>query len=412
MTIKLTEKQKRVFEETTKNPCRWNISVGAVRSGKSYLDYIRIPYRILNAEKVGNIALLGNTLGSLERNILMPMRAMYGDRLVGRISPNGKVKLFGRECLCFGAGKSGGADKLQGSGLIYAYGDEITTWNEGTFQMLKSRLDREKSCFDGSCNPASPSHWFKKFLDEGVKNGTVSMHHFVIEDNTRLPESFVTALKQEYAGTVYYDRYILGLWCNAEGLIYRQFADDSEKFIVESDDINASDIIMADIGVDFGGNGSATAFNLTGYTKGLEKIITLDEYYTKDLITPARLEMDFVEFVRRAKEKYPRLCDVYCDSAEQVLIRGLKNAIARENIAVQLHNAKKSEILQRIRFYNAIIGQGRYKIARHCVHTIEAFKTALWQGGAIDRRLDDGSTNIDSLDAQEYSTEYRMREIL
>ena len=48
-----------------------------------------------------------------------------------------------------------------------------------------------------------------------------------------------------------------------------------------------------------------------------------------------------------------------------------------------------------------------------CTHTIQAFTDAVWAAeGAADIRLDNGSVNIDSLDAQEYSTEFIMKEFI
>ena len=61
---------------------------------------------------------------------------------------------------------------------------------------------------------------------------------------------------------------------------------------------------------------------------------------------------------------------------------------------------------------HAVQSDGRYKILAQCKNTIAAFSQAVWEGGSLDRRLDDGSVNIDSLDAQEYSTERRMKDIL
>ena len=405
----LTAKQREVWQKTVNSPCRWNISVGAVRSGKTYLDYYRIPYRIMHADIHGGIAIAGNTEASVERNILAPMRQMFGEKLVGRVRNGGAVRLFGRDCFVLGAFRSSSADKLQGASLAYCYGDEITTWSEDVFRMIMSRLDKATSVFDGSCNPAHPSHWFKQFLDTGEAEGNVQVHTFTIDHNTYLPEDFVETLKKEYAGTVYYDRFISGKWKIAEGLIYRQFADHTADFIAKA---KASEIVMADIGVDFGGNGSATAFNLTGYTAGYKKIYTLDEYYRKGVFSPAELERDFVSFVRCAKKKYPALRDVYCDSAEQVLIKGLKNAARKARLPIEIHNAKKGDICQRIRFYSALMGSGRYFISPQCRHTIDAFARASWEQDSYDKRLDDGSANIDSLDAQEYSTEHRMNEIL
>ena len=408
--MKLTAKQRQVWLLSVKDPKRWNISVGAVRSGKTHMDYYRIPYRIMRADDRGIIVIAGCTEGTVERNLLAPMRKMYSERLVGRIKNGGRVRLFGKECFVIGAARSDAADKLQGSSISYCYGDEITTWSEDVFRMIMSRLDRDTSYFDGSCNPASPFHWFKKFLDRQEENGDIRVSTFTIDDNTFLPEKFVESLKREYAGSVYYDRFILGKWKCAEGSVYTAFTEDMEKFII--DDMDPDEILMADIGVDFGGNGSATAFNLTGYTAGYKKVITLDEYYRKGIFSPEELEKDFVKFVRCAKEKYHRLFDIYCDSAEQVLIRGLENAARRAGLAVEIHNAKKGDINQRIRFYCSMMSRGQYFILRKCSHTIQAFGEAVWEKNSADRRLDDGSVNIDSLDAQEYSTESRMKAII
>lgn len=206
---------------------RWNVKTGATRSGKTYMDYFVIPKRIMKCSGNGLIVLLGNTKGTLERNILTPMREIWGAELVGNISSNNTVMLFGQRCHALGAEKISQVSKLQGAGIEYCYGDEITTWSEDVFTMLKSRLDKPHSCFDGTCNPTYPSHWFKKFLDSGAD---IYHQHYTIDDNPFLTPEFVAALKQEYAGTIYYDRFILGNWVKAEGLIYPMF--DAMRHVV------------------------------------------------------------------------------------------------------------------------------------------------------------------------------------
>ena len=397
-----TAKQREVWENTVKHFHRWNISYGATRSGKTYLDYFRIPYRIRHAPD-GLIVLLGNTQSTLERNILEPMRDIWGAELVGNANNSGRIKLFGKNCYALGADKANQAEKLQGSGLAYCYGDEITTWAESVFQMLKSRLDKEGACFDGTCNPDAPSHWFNKFLQS---DADIYKMRFTIDDNKFLPQSFVSALKKEYAGTVYYDRFINGLWKAAEGTIYRTFADDPERFML---DAPPEDIIYCTAGLDFGGNGSAHALNLTGYTTNLRQLVTIDEWYSKEELTPNELEKAVCDFLERALEKY-RVTDLYCDSAEQVLIRGIRNEAAARKLPIAVHNARKGPIKDRIRFCTSLFGAGRYKIMRHCIHTAEAFSEAVWSED--DVRLDNGSANIDSLDAQEYSTEFVMKSVI
>ena len=148
---------------------RWNVKTGATRSGKTYLDCaVTIPKRICAARGEGLCVMLGNTLGTLERNVLEPMRALWGPELVGvvRTSASGNiVQLFGRKVYVLGADNKKHIARIQGAAFEYAYGDEITTWDEGVFQMLKSRLSCPHSHFDGTCNPDNPQHWFKKFLD-------------------------------------------------------------------------------------------------------------------------------------------------------------------------------------------------------------------------------------------------------
>lgn len=400
-----TNKQKIVWDETVNHFHRWNISVGATRSGKTYLDYYRIPYRIRNAPRDGLIVLIGNTLGTLERNILEPMRKIWGSELVGSMNASGKAELFGRTCHCLGADKSAQVSKLQGAGIAYCYGDEVTTWAEPVFQMLKSRLDKRGACFDGTCNPDAPNHWFHAFLQS---DADIYQMRFVIDDNPFLTDEFVTALKKEYAGTVYYDRFINGLWCAAEGVIYRLFADCPDRFVIREE---PEDIVYCTAGLDFGGNGSAHALNLTGVTRNMGSIVTLDEWYSKGELTPTELENRVCDFLERAVKKYP-LTDLYCDSAEQVLIRGIKRAAEKRRIPVNIHNARKGAIRDRIRFYCGLMGNGKYKVMSSCVHTIEAFSEAVWAAEGSDVRLDNGSVNIDSLDAQEYSTEVIMKNFI
>lgn len=199
---------------------RWNFKGGATRSGKTYLDFRWIiPIRI--RERVGRDGLtviLGVTKSTIERNVLEPMRNLYGDTLVGTISSDNTAWLFGEKCYCLGAEKVSQVSKIRGSSIKYCYGDEVADWSEEVFALLKSRLDKEYSCFDGTFNPQYPGHWLKQFLDS---DADIFCQTYTIDDNPFLPDSFKENLKREYAGTVFYDRYILGQWVLAEGLIYK-----------------------------------------------------------------------------------------------------------------------------------------------------------------------------------------------
>ena len=120
-----------------------------------------------------------------------------------------------------------------------------------------------------------------------------------------------------------------------------------------------------------------------------------------------------MDFVRRAQSRW-KVYEAYCDSAEQTLMSGLEMACIQEHIAIDVRNALKGPINDRIAFYNSLIAQNRWKVMKHCKHIIEAFEQAVYDDEKPnqDVRLDDGLMNVDSLDSTEYSTESVQEDIL
>ena len=210
---------------------RWNFKIGATGSGKSWLDYaVVIPKRLFALRGEGAAVMLGNTQGTLSRNVLDPMREIWGSVLVGTIGSDNTALLFGKKVYLLGADNRKHVARLQGMTIEYAYGDEVTTWHEEVFQMLKSRLRCRHSFFDGTANPESPYHFLKAFLES---KADVYCQTSTIDDNPFLPPEFVENLKQEYAGTVYYDRFVLGRWAAAGGLVYPFFSADDPRYVVD-----------------------------------------------------------------------------------------------------------------------------------------------------------------------------------
>ena len=210
---------------------RWNFKIGATGSGKSWLDYaVVIPKRLFALRGEGAAVMLGNTQGTLSRNVLDPMREIWGSVLVGTIGSDNTALLFGKKLYILGADNRKHVARLQGMTIEYAYGDEVTTWHEEVFQMLKSRLRCRHSFFDGTANPESPYHFLKAFLES---KADVYCQTSTIDDNPFLPPEFVENLKQEYAGTVYYDRFVLGRWAAAGGLVYPFFSADDPRYVVD-----------------------------------------------------------------------------------------------------------------------------------------------------------------------------------
>lgn len=214
----LTEKQTEYLRNCSH---RWNVKTGATGSGKSFVDMaVTIPKRIIASRGEGLLVMMGNTRGTLDRNILEPMREIWPG-CVGNIRSDNTVLMFGKRVYALGADNKKHIARIQGATFEYVYGDEVTTWDEGVFQMLKSRLRCQHSHFDGTCNPDNPGHWFKSFLDS---DADIYQQAYVIEDGV-LPTEVVEQLKKEYAGTIYYDRFILGLWAAATGVIYPMYQD-------------------------------------------------------------------------------------------------------------------------------------------------------------------------------------------
>ncbi len=142
-------------------------------------------------------------------------------------------------------------------------------------------------------------------------------------------------------------------------------------------------------------------------------MVVLDEYYCKKRINPKQLQDDFIDFVKRAQSKF-KVYEAYCDSAEQTLIAGLEMACMEAHVAIDIKNAIKGPINDRIAFYNSLIAQHRWKIMKHCKNIREAFENAVYDDTKKneDVRLDDGLMNVDSLDSTEYSTESVQEDIL
>lgn len=436
--MQLSKKQNEYIVNATH---RWNIKSGAVRSGKSYVDTaFVVPFRIRErAGKPGLNVILGVSKESIERNVLQPMREIYTEKLIGQINNRNMAHICGEEMYCLGAEKVSQVAKIQGSSIKYCYGDEVAKWNKEVFQMLKSRLDKSYSCFDGSCNPEHPTHWLKEFLDNDALD--IYLQRYTIFDNPFLPAEFVEQLCKEYEGTIYYDRLILGLWKRAEGAIYKRFADDPEKFrceVLEEPADNSehkqfkkSDIVSIEIGLDFGGNQSGHAFVARGYTDDYRDVIGImsKRVMAKDAdedIDSNMLDQLFCDFVQEVIDRYSAIvrrgsyveyCNVesvYYDNAESVLGNSIRNAVEKRFPWIVVRRAKKATILDRIRCTVRLMGAGRFWITEDCESLQIAFSDAVWNKDVKDKdeRLDDGSTDIDSLDAFEYTIERDMRELI
>lgn len=343
---------------------RWNFKVGATRSGKTYMDLYLIPKRIRNRiDKDGLSVILGVSKGTIERNVLEPMRAIWGGDLVGTISSNNTCQLFGETVYCLGAEKVSQVAKLRGASFKYCYGDEVAEWNPDVFQLLKSRLDKPYSTFDGALNPNSPNHWLKKFLDS---DADIYNQHYTIFDNPYLPQEFVDNLCNEYKGTVYYKRYILGEWALAEGLIYPMH----EEAIAEPP--KDGKIREYCLSCDYG---TLNAFAALLWAKIGDIWYVIDEYYWSGRDTgKQKTDNEYCNEINRWLAQYdiPKPLRIIIDPSAASFITLMRKT---GEYTVQKAN---NDVLNGIHETASCMRTGKIKISPSCKNTIAELQGYVW----------------------------------
>ena len=346
---------------------RWNFKGGATRSGKTYLDFKWIiPMRIRErAGKDGLSVILGVTKSTIERNVLEPMRNLYGDKLVGAISSDNTAWIFGEKCYCLGAEKVSQVSKIRGASIKYCYGDEVADWSEEVFALLKSRLDKEYSCFDGTYNPQYPNHWLKIFLDS---DADIFSQEYTIDDNPFLPPAFVENLKKEYAGTVFYDRYILGKWTLAEGLIYPMFNDSC---IVDELPEAGEYYISCDYG-------TLNPFSAGLWCVNSGRAVRVAEYYYSGRDKQYQLtdEEYYAEVEKLAGDKNIRHIIVDPSAASFI-------ACIKKHGRFSVRKAK-NDVMYGIRLTSAMLRAGAIKIGSDCGDAIREFGLYRWDEGSTE----------------------------
>lgn len=405
----ISDKQKEFIKEANH---RINLKIGARRCGKTYLDdlYV-IPNRIIERkDKDGLNVIFGVSKGTIERNVLQPMREIYGKNLIGFINSQNIAKLFGEDVYCLGCEKISQVSKIQGTSIKYAYGDEIAKWNKDVFMMILGSLDKEYSCMDGALNPESKNHWLKtEILDKIEEKGLdIYTQYYTIFDNPFLSKTFINNLCKEYEGTVFYNRLILGQWCNAEGIIYVQFANNTDLFMKDeaiNENGNKINFMIISIGVDYGATKGETELKATGITPLFKEAWTIDEEKITGLYAPEDFYKAFVNFYKRVVSDYGKVTHAFADygALGQVLTFGLNRWLQQERIPLQVQDCIKGRIIDRIYLDTMLFAQKRRFILKKCKYMKEAYEQALWDDKKEDERLDDGTTPVDDLDASEYS---------
>lgn len=399
-SFELTAKQAEYIREAHH---RWNVACGAVRSGKSHcqISYC-IPSRLLERHNLRGLkVILGATRANIERNILQPLRDIYGDSVATSINSQNNARILGEKVYCIGADKVSQVAKIRGSEIAYCAIDEATDINEEVFEMLKSRLSLPWSCADITTNPASPNHWFKEFLDSAKNGVDIYCQNYTIYDNPFLPAEYVRNLEAEYAGTVWFDRYILGTWALAEGLIF----PNHKKALVETVPQNPQEYALS---IDYGTSNpfavllwarcgnvwyAVREIYYSGRDTGVQKT---DDQYLKmleDLIEP--IKPSLVESGRdmwgNINEIINRIPVVIDPSAASFI------ALLRQSKWFAVREADNS-VIDGIRNTSTAIERGLIKVSTQCKCWLNEAQSYIWDEKALeDRPIKENDHLMDSM---------------
>lgn len=388
---------------------------GAVRSGKTSImmwAFVRWAMENFSGQRFG---VCGRTVDSCTKNIIVPFTAMSlaKERYIIRWRRGDKVMEVRRGAVTNYFEVFGGKDEasytlIQGRTLAGVLLDEVVLMPRSFVEQALARCSVDGARLWFSCNPGSPHHWFYQEWIKRSRERNALYLHFEMTDNPGLSKRTLERYENMYAG-IFYDRYVRGLWVAAEGIVYKDFANDTEKYLIgdplEWAKQNGASFSIISIGVDFGGTKSATKFQATGITKDFRVVALEEEYIKNEEIDPNALNRRFATFCQLITSKYG-YSQTRADSAETVLIRGLDHTAQKMRLGTQVKNAMKLQITDRIRLVVLLMKQGRFKVSRNCPHLIDALQTAIYDPDKFeDERLDDGTSDIDSLDAFEYSIE-------
>lgn len=228
--VEYTQKQRDLMRLWQNGELRRiNLLEGSVSSGKTWISLVLWAFWVASMPQDKLYLMCAKSLTTLKRNCLILLQELVGERNFTFSIPAKEGILFGRQVLFEGANDARSESKIRGMTLQGAYCDELTQFPEDFFAMLLSRLRVSKAKLFATTNPDNPNHWLMQSYIKRADELDFLDVKFTIDDNTTLPSDYVENIKQEYTG-VFYDRFILGDWVVADGLVYDFF---NESMIVD-----------------------------------------------------------------------------------------------------------------------------------------------------------------------------------
>lgn len=233
---KLSKKQRQIFKWPYKKNSYALICDGSVRSGKTAAMTCSFVHWAMKCFTDMNFAICGNTVQAAERNIVNTIQQMTdityyyhvkynSSKHILVVSGGGHVNYF----YVFGGKDEGSYKLIQGLTLAGVLFDEVALQPESFVdQAIARTLSVNDARIWFNCNPDGPEHWFNtQWIRKAVEKHAERVH-FTMEDNPIMSPEKIERTKSLFSG-VFYDRYVLGKWAVAEGLVYPMF--DRSKHI-------------------------------------------------------------------------------------------------------------------------------------------------------------------------------------
>lgn len=345
------------------------IADGAIRSGKTLcmsLSYVLWAMESFNQQ---NFGMAGKTIGSFRRNVLFWLKLMLksrGYQVVDHRSDNliivskGDTQNF---FYIFGGKDERSQDLIQGITLAGMFFDEVALMPESFVNQATGRCSVTGSKFWFNCNPDNPRHWFKVNWIDKCEEKHIIYLHFTMDDNLSLSEKIKERYRSMYVG-VFFKRYILGLWCVAEGLVYSMF--DEEKHVTDERMSGALEYIVS---IDYG--------TVNPFSAGLW---AFDGKYSQ---REAELYYNSREVGKRVDDEayYKMLKELIGDRKVSCIIIDPSAASFIEVIKKYgEYTVRKADndVLDGIRVVTTMLNKGLLKIYKDCTSCINEFGLYCW----------------------------------
>lgn len=416
-----------------------NIAEGGKRGAKNVLN--TLAYCVILENHPDKLHLIAGVSQSTAKLNIMDCDG-YGllNYFYGRCR-EGKYK--GKDCLYVntvtgekiiliaGGAKDGDEKYIKGNTYGTAY---ITESNECHKKFINEVMDRTLSSNDRKIfhdlNPKPPSHWyyteFLKFHEEQqtkIANYGYNYGHFNIFNNLSINNEKLKKVLSTYnKNSIWYKRDIRGDRIASSGVLFGEIANNKARYMI--DNARAGFITT---GVDFGKNGSAHAFCSQRISWNFDYIDVLrsdevdcseageqvtDDRGIGEVLT--KLEKGFIKHIKYVIKKWGAIEGIFCDGAEPELIEFLRKVLLRNNLYIPIYESIKIEISSRIHLWGILLMQDRIKFVKNETEEIvKGLQEATQDEDAEDDKyLDDGTSDIDILDANNYGIEKWYKQLL